>query len=134
MPVIRLSELHAAKNKGNITPVGVRLKSITRKITNRSFALEFEQVEKVGEQKQPISCETFMVDENGEKVSGTYPFLAASTSDDAASRVTTIRFTLMNIVFDRNKRYYLVLRNANAPDEYIEKEQFVIDILAFKVF
>ena len=134
VPVIRLSELHSAKNKGNIAPVKVRLKSITRKVTNRSFSLEFEQVEKVGEQKQPISCETFIEDEKGEKVSGIYQFLADSSSDDVATRVTTIRFTLMNIAFDRNRRYYLVLRDANAPDEYIEREQFVIDIIAFKLF
>jgi len=40
----------------------------------------------------------------------------------------------MNIQFDRSKRYFLVLRDIAKPDEYIEKEQFTIDILAFKVF
>ena len=75
-----------------------------------------------------------MVDEDGNKVSGTYPFVAASTSDDPQARVTSIRFTLMNIQFGRNKRYYLILRNTEKQDEYIEREQFVIDILGFRVF
>ena len=41
---------------------------------------------------------------------------------------------LMNIEFDRSKRYYLILRNIAKPDEYIEREQFTIDILQFKMF
>lgn len=134
VPIIHIGELSSAKNKDAVTPVGVRLKSITRKITNRSFALEFEQYEKVEGVKQPVSCEAYIVDEDGNKVSGTYMFMAASTSDDAATRVTSVRFTLMNIQFDRSKRYFLVLRDTAKPDGYMEKEQFTIDILALRVF
>lgn len=135
VPIIRIGELSAAKNRDAAAPVGVRLKSVTRKITNRSFSLDFEQTEKVEGAKLAASCETYIVDEDGEKVSGTYPFVAASTSDAAATRVTSVRFTLMNIQFDRNKRYYLILRNTDRKDEaFIEKEQFVIDILGFKMF
>ena len=39
----------------------------------------------------------------------------------------------MNIQFDRNKRYFLILRDIDSPTDYIEREQFIIDILAFKV-
>jgi uncharacterized protein (TIGR02687 family) len=134
VPVIHIGELSAAKNKDSVTSVGVRLKSLTRKITNRSFTLEFEQYEKVEDRKQAITCETYIVDEDGNKVSGEYRFVANSASDDQESRLTKIRFALMNIEFDRNKRYYLVLLNVAKRDEYIEKEQFTIDILAFKVF
>lgn len=127
--------MSSAKNRDVAAPVGVRLKSVTRKITNRSFSLDFEQTEKVEGSKLAVNCETYIVDEEGEKVSGTYSFIAASTSDDAATRVTSVRFTLMNIQFDRNKRYYLILRNVDKKDEaFIEKEQFVIDILGFKMF
>lgn len=134
VPIIHISELRGKQNKDAVTPVGVRLKSVTRKITNRSFTLEFEQYEKVEERKQAITCETFIVDEQGNPVSGVYKFVAASESDDVDSRSTKIRFGLMNIEFDRTKRYFLVLRNAAKPDEYIEKEQFTIDILNFKMF
>lgn len=134
VPVIHISELSAAKNKDSVTNVGVRIKTISRKITNRSFTLEFEQYEKVGESKQPVNCEVFLTDEDGNKVSGVYRFIAASESDDPESRCSKIRFALMNIEFDRNKRYYLILRDAANPDEYIEKEQFTIDILNFKIF
>lgn len=134
VPIIHIGELRAASNKEAVSPVGVRLKSITRKITNRSFTLEFEQYEKVEERKQAITCETYLVDEDGNKVSGEYRFVAASDSDDVDSRSTKIRFNLMNIEFDRSKRYYLILKNIERPDEYIEREQFTIDILNFKMF
>lgn len=134
VPIIHISELSSSKHRDAALPVGIRLKSITRKITTRSFALEFEQYEKVEGLKQAVNCETYIVDEDGSKVSGTYQFMAASSSDDATTRVTSVRFTLMNIQFDRSKRYYLILRNVAKPNEYIEKEQFTIDILAFKIF
>lgn len=134
VPIVHIGELRAASNKEAVSPVGVRLKSITRKITNRSFTLEFEQYEKVEERKQAITCETYLVDEDGNKVSGDYRFVAASDSDDVDSRSTKIRFNLMNIEFDRSKRYYLILKNIEKPDEYIEREQFTIDILNFKMF
>lgn len=134
VPVIHIGELNAVNKKDTVTPVGVRLKSITRKITNRSFTLEFEQYEKVDERKQAVTCETYIVDEDGNKVSGEYRFVANSTSDDHEVRSTKIRFALMNIEFDRNKRYYLMLQNIAKPKEYIEKEQFTIDILPFKMF
>ncbi len=134
VPIIHISELRSSKLKDTIGPVGVRLKSITRKITNRSFTLEFEQYEKVEEKKQPITCETFIVDELGNKVSNEYKFVANSSSDDPTTRVTRVRFTLKNIEFDRNKPYFMVLRNIDKPDEYIEKETFTIDIIGFRMF
>ncbi len=134
VPIVHISELRAANSKETVAPVGVRLKSIMRKITNRSFNLEFEQVEKVEDKKQPLTCETYIEDEAGNKVSNVYKFLAASESEDLEQRVTRVRFNLMNIDFDRSKRYYLILKDADKSDEYIAREQFTIDILPFKMF
>lgn len=133
VPIIHISELSAAKAKEAVTPVGVRLKSITRKITNRSFSLEFEQYERVQDRKQAITCETYIADESGNIVSGVYKFVAASESEDLTARTTKIRFNLMNIPFDRSQRYYLILKNTDRPDEYLEKECMVIDILNLKI-
>ncbi|MCI6014858.1 MAG: BREX-1 system phosphatase PglZ type A [Coprobacillus sp.] len=133
VPLIHVSELRSRSEVELVRPVGVRLKSITRKITNRSFTLEFEQTEKVEEKKQQITCETYIIDEYGEKVSNEYKFVANSSSDDPATRLTKIRFTLKNIQFDRNKPYFLILKDIES-DDYIEKEQFTIDIISFKMF
>lgn len=134
VPIVHISELRSSKLKDTIGPVGVRLKSVTRKITNRSFTLEFEQYEKVEEKKQPITCETFIIDEFGNKVSNEYKFVANSSSDDPTTRISRVRYTLKNIEFDRSKPYFMVLRNIEKPDEYIEKEPFTIDIIGFKMF
>lgn len=133
VPVIHVNELRSRVDIEVVRPVSVMLKSITRKITNRSFTLEFEQMEKVEEKKQAITCETFIVDENGEKVSNEYKFIANSSSDSEETRITKIRYTLNNIQFDRNKPYFLILKNID-EDEYIQKEQFSIDIIQFKMF
>lgn len=134
VPLIHISELRSRADVEVARPVSVRLKSITRKITNRSFTLEFEQMEKVEDKKQAINCETYIIDQNGEKVSNEYKFVCNSSSDDPATRVTKIRFTLKNIQFDRSKAYFLVLKDTDSQDEYIEKEQFLIDIIQFKMF
>ncbi len=134
VPIIHISELNARKGEKLSRPVGVRLKSIVRKITNRSFALDFEQYEKVEDKIQPITCLTYFVDEADNKVSGEYRFTANSSSDDIAQRLTKIRYTLKNIEFDRSKRYFLILCDEENPSEYIEKEQFTIDILGFRMF
>ncbi len=133
VPLIHVSELRSRADIQIARPVSVMLKSITRKITNRSFTLEFEQMEKVEENKHAITCETFIVDDSGEKVSNEYKFVANSSNDDLETRVTKIRFTLKNIQFDRNKPYFLILKNVE-EDEYIEKTQFSIDIIQFKMF
>ena len=134
VPIIHISELNARKGEKLSRPVGVRLKSIVRKITNRSFALDFEQYEKVEDKIQPITCLTYFVDEADNKVSGEYRFTANSSSDDITQRLTKIRYTLKNIEFDRSKRYFLILCDEENPSEYIEKEQFTIDILGFRMF
>lgn len=133
VPLIHVSELRSRVDVQVARPVSVMLKSITRKITNRSFTLEFEQMEKVEENKHAITCETYIVDDSGEKVSNEYKFVANSSSDDLETRVTKIRFTLKNIQFDRNKPYFLILKNVE-EDEYIEKTPFNIDIIQFKMF
>ncbi|HQC55344.1 MAG TPA: BREX-1 system phosphatase PglZ type A [Clostridia bacterium] len=135
VPVIHVSELRSRADVDPVRPVGVRLKSVTRKITNRSFTLEFEQIEKVEEKKHAITCETFIVDEKGDRVSNEYKFVANSSSDDPGTRITKIRFILDNIQFDRNKPYFLILRDAdNDNGDHIEKEQFIIDLIQFKLF
>lgn len=133
VPVVHVSELRSRTDVEVARPVRVRLKSINRKITNRSFTLEFEQTEKVEEKKLPITCETYIEDQNGEKVSNEYKFVANSSGDDPETRITKIRFTLNNNQYDRNQPYFLILKDVDA-DDYIEKEQFVIDIIQFKMF
>lgn len=133
VPYLRISELRSGSLKETIGPVGVRIKSVIRIIKQRSFTIDFEQVEKVAEKKSERKLITFFVDDKNQDVSGRYTFIANSDSDDLNLRVTRIRFTLNNIEFNRDRRYFLVLKDDNQNEnEYIEKELFKIDILGFK--
>jgi len=131
VPLIHISELRSDRQKEAFGPVGIRIKSVQRKVKERSFNLEFEQYEKVEDKKRERNILVYFEDEQGEKVSGEYRFIANSSSDDLSQRITKIRFSLKNIDFDRNKRYFLIVKDSD-KDEVIEKEQFVIDILGFK--
>jgi len=133
VPYLKISELRSGSLKETIGPVGVRIKSVNRIIKQRSFTLDFEQVEKVADKKSERKLLTYFVDDKNQDVSGRYSFIANSDSDDLNQRVTRVRFTLNNIEFNRDKRYYLVLKDDDQNEnEYIEKELFKIDILGFK--
>jgi len=133
VPYLKISELRSGSLRETIGPVGVRIKSVNRIIKQRSFMIDFEQVEKVAEKKSERKLITYFVDDKNQDVSGRYIFIANSDSDDLNQRVTSIRFTLNNIDFNRDRRYFLVLTDDNqSENEYIEKEVFKIDILGFK--
>ncbi|MFA5467241.1 MAG: hypothetical protein WC251_05250, partial [Candidatus Izemoplasmatales bacterium] len=131
IPYLKISELRSGALKESIGPVGVRVKSINRTITQRSFTVDFEQFEKVAEKKVERKLITYFADEKGNDVSGRYPFIANSDSDDLSQRVTRVRFTLNNTDFDRNKRYFLILKD-DTSQETLDSVIYVIDILGFK--
>ena len=120
MPCLRISELRSGTLKSSIGPVGVRIKSLNRIITKRDFTIDFEQYEKVADKKTERKLIAYFVDYEGNDVSGRYTFIANSDSDDFNQRVIRIRFTLNNIKFSRDERYYLILRDED-KSEYIEK-------------
>lgn len=132
VPLIRLSELRSKTASDEPTKVGVRLKSTQRKITRRDgIALEFEQYEKVEGKKKEREIEVVLVDEANNPVSPSTTYFANSTSDNLEDRIKRIRITLDNIIFDRNNRYYLLIKDATT-DELIDKQQFIIDITNYK--
>ena len=133
VPYLRISELRSGALKESIGPVGVRIKSLNRTITQRSFTIDFEQYEKVADKKTERKLITYFVDDQGNDVSGRYTFIASSDSDDLMQRITRIRFTLNNIEFNRDRRYSLILKDdSQGENEFLEKEVFKIDILGFK--
>lgn len=133
VPYLRISELRSGALKENIGPVGVRIKSLNRTITQRSFTIDFEQFEKVADKKTERKLITYFIDDQGNDVSGRYTFIANSDSEDLSQRTTRIRFTLNNIDFNRDRRYMLILKDdLQSENEYLEKEVFKIDILGFK--
>lgn len=131
IPIIRISDLRSRTSKNKIGPVGVRLKSINRKITSRTFNLEFEQFEKVEDKKTKRNILVYFVDENGNYVSGKYPFIADSSLEDITSRISKVIFALKNIDFSRSKQYDLVLFDIDEDSEF-DRIPFVIDLIGIK--
>lgn len=133
-PVITLSEMRSYVKGETAEPVKVRLKSVSRRIMNKSFVLTFEQCEKVGDKKTEAHVKVFFMDENQNVISDEKVFIANKTTDNINDRSIDMRFLLKNLDYDRNKRYYLVMKNADT-DELLETEiPFVIDIVKFKMF
>jgi len=130
VPYLKISELRSGALKESIGPVGVRIKSLNRAVTQRSFTVDFEQFEKVADKKTERQLITYFIDDQGADVSGRYTFIANSDSEDLNQRTTRIRFTLNNIDFNRDRRYMLILKDeTQGENEFLEKEVFKIDIL-----
>jgi uncharacterized protein (TIGR02687 family) len=133
-PIVTLSEMRATKSGETSEPVKVMLKSVNRKIMNKSFHLQFEQMEKVGDKRTPASVKVYFIDENKNVISDEKVFVANKTTDDEAGRTFDMIFLLKNLDYDRDKRYYLVMENAETGDPVADEIPFVIDIVKFKLF
>jgi uncharacterized protein (TIGR02687 family) len=133
-PVIVLSELRSKSSENTTEPVKVRLKTLNHKIMNKSFALQFEQMEKVEGKKTEAAIKVYFVDDKNNVISDEKVFLANKTTDIMADRTIDMRFLLKNLDYDRNKSYFLVMKNANDESDVGESIPFVIDILKFKMF
>jgi isochorismate synthase EntC len=101
---------------------------------NKSFALQFEQMEKVEGKKTEAAIKVYFVDDKNNVISDEKVFLANKTTDIMADRTIDMRFLLKNLDYDRNKSYFLVMKNANDESDVGESIPFVIDILKFKMF
>lgn len=131
-PVITLSQMRGSSDENVSEPVKVILKSVNRKILNKSFSLTFEQVEKVEGKKTEAAIKVYFVDEDNNVISDEKVFIANKTKEEDMD--ITMRFLLKNQDYDRNKRYFLVMKDANNSDDPGQSIQFTIDIVKFKMF
>jgi len=110
-----------------ITQVDISLTSTTRRITNSIFTLDFFQMEKVGEKSKPRTVVAFMADEENNILSNEETIIGDLTSEDPRERTFTIQFVLKNMSYDRNKTYYLVVKDVET-DVIVEKIPFTINL------
>jgi uncharacterized protein (TIGR02687 family) len=133
-PIVTLSEMRSSASANVVEPVKVRLKSVIRKIMNKSFALQFEQCEKVEDKKKEANVKVYFIDEDRNVISDEKIFIANKTTDNLNDRTIEMRFLLKNQGYDRDKRYYLVMEDAEIGNELCQEIPFVIDIVKFKMF
>ncbi|MBY6088217.1 BREX-1 system phosphatase PglZ type A [Priestia flexa] len=110
-----------------IKKVDIKLTNTTRKITNSIFNLEFFQTEKVEDKTTPRTVVIYMADEGGAVISNEETIIGDRPFDNPADRTFKIRFVLKNIPYDRNRTYYLTIRDTETS-VVVEKIPFNINL------
>lgn len=115
------------KGVKEIKKVDIKLTNTTRKITNSIFNLEFFQTEKVEDKLVPRTVAIFMTDEEGNALSNEETIIGDRTTDNPAERTFKLRFLLKSIAYDRDKTYYLIIKDTET-DVLVEKIPFTINL------
>ncbi|MCC3359421.1 BREX-1 system phosphatase PglZ type A [Bacillus sp. REN16] len=110
-----------------IKKVDIKLTNTTRKITNSIFNLEFFQTEKVEEKVIPRTVIIYMADGEGSVLSNEETIIGDRPFDNPADRTFKLRFILKSIPYDRNKTYYLTIKDTETGI-LVEKIPFNINL------
>ncbi|MCM3255569.1 BREX-1 system phosphatase PglZ type A [Priestia aryabhattai] len=112
VPLIKYKNIRRGQtNSREIVKVDIKLTNTIRKITNSLFHLSFFQMEKVEEKIIPRTVIIYMTDEDGAVISNEETIIGDRTSDNPEERTFKLRFALKTIAYDRNKHYYLTIRD-----------------------
>lgn len=129
IPVIKFKNDRSKSSKSDVKKVEVKLTNISRKITSAITYLEFFQTEKVEDKKTPLRLKIYFSDEEGNRISNENIIIADSKKSKPEERSYKEKFTLRNVVYDKTKKYYLVMEDEEETVENIyEKIPFSIDI------
>ncbi|MDQ0187847.1 BREX-1 system phosphatase PglZ type A [Cytobacillus kochii] len=110
-----------------IKKVDIKLTNTTRKVTNSIFNLEFFQTEKVEDKIIPRTVVIYMADEEGSVISNEETIIGDRSFDNPAERTFKLKFVLKSIPYDRNKTYYLTIKDTETG-MVIEKIPFNINL------
>ena len=127
VPVITFKNIKTgSKHFVDIKKVTLTLISMTRKISNNIFSLDFMQKEAVGGKTVPATYEIYFCDKLSNNVSDVQTIIADKTGEPQ-TRVFKVRFTLKSVEFDSNAVYYLNIVDKETG-EIIERTEFNIKI------
>lgn len=110
-----------------ISKVDIKLTSTTRRITNSIFNLNFFQTEKVEEKMNPRTVVIYMADAEGNILSNEETIIGDRTFDNPAERTFKLQFVMKSIPYDRNKTYYLMIKDTETG-VITEKVPFTINL------
>jgi uncharacterized protein (TIGR02687 family) len=115
------------KGSQAIQKVDIKLTNTIRKITNSIFNLEFFQTEKVEDKVIPRTAVIYMADEEGNVLSNEETIIGDRSFDNPAERTFRLRLVLKSIAYDRNKTYYLMIKDTETG-VIIDKVPFSINL------
>lgn len=125
--IIPLIDVKTERGYKETTPAVISLVSLSNKITNLIFSLDFIQNEPVGSVVKETTYRICFVDENGEKISNEISHKADNKSENAANRIFKLRFNLRNKQYSRSEKYYLLVVDEKNNLELL-KQEVIIDI------
>jgi len=128
VPLISYKNIRRGQaNSREIVKVDIKLTNTTRKITNSLFHLSFFQTEKVEEKVVPRSVLIYMADEGDSVISNEETIIGDRTSDNPEERTFKLRFALKTITYDKNKSYFLTLKDMETG-VILERIPFTINL------
>lgn len=112
VPVVSFKNIRSSyKNSIKAEKVKVKLTNEVRKITNSLFTLNFFQTERISEKTIPTTLYVYMIDDDKNIISNTETILADLPNDRPEERTFKVKLTLKAMNYDKNKKYYLIIRD-----------------------
>lgn len=112
VPVVSFKNIRSTyKHSVKAEKVKVKLTNEVRKITNSIFTLNFFQTERISEKITPVTLEVYMVDEDKNVISNIETIIADLVSDRPEERVIKLKLILKAMSYNRNKKYYLIIKD-----------------------
>jgi hypothetical protein len=116
--------------KQEIHKVDIVLENSTRKITNNKFTLSFLQKQSISENIKPRKFVIYLYDqENDKKISNEIDIEANIVSNNMEDRIFKKTLELKNFQHDKNKDYYLIIKDVDEVGEPYDKYAFTINLI-----
>ncbi|HBA51291.1 MAG TPA: BREX-1 system phosphatase PglZ type A [Lachnospiraceae bacterium] len=90
----------------------IALVSMVQKITNKITILDFIQSDPVSDTVKATAYKIFFQSEDNERISNENSYIADSREPEAQKRIFRLKFQFKDKKYDRDKQYYLVVRDA----------------------
>lgn len=112
VPVVSFKNIrNTYKNSIKAEKVKVKLTNEVRKITNSIFTLNLFQTERISEKITSVTLEVYMVDGDKHLISNIETIIADLVSDRPEERVFKIKLILKAMSYNKNKKYYLIIKD-----------------------
>ena len=125
--LIPLIDVRTEKGYKETTNAVISLVSISNKITNRMFSLDFIQNEPIGSVVKAATYRICFINADGEKISNEIIHTADNKSAETPNRIFKLRFNLRNRPYSRSEKYYLLIID-DKNDLEVLRQEMIIDI------
>lgn len=123
--LIPLIDVRTEKGHKETKNAVISLVSVSNKITNLIFSLDFIQNEPVGSLVKETTYRICFINADGEKISNEIIHTADNKSAEAVKRMFRLRFNLKNRPYHRSDKYYLLIIDDKNNLEVLRQEMMI---------